>query len=380
MTAWTERLAAAAGDVAAFTRGSSRAVRRRLRRRGQPRIVAYHGHGTERVLHLRGRVLENLPLGTVAAEDRPMRNLANTLRRAFPTPVPHALVRIQAAGTEWEHKADDEGFFSVELQLPDPLDDPPRWYPVELELLAPPPASPVLTMAEVLIPPASARLAVISDIDDTVVRTDVTNWLRMARTVLLTNAHSRLPFTHVDSLYRALRGGPSGEEHNPIFYVSSSPWNFHDLLEQFMDLHGVPRGPLFLRDWDISARRLFGLVDHGSHKLSLIRALLDTHADLPFVLIGDSGQQDPEIYREVVREYPGRISAIYIRDVTTEQRDLEVRAVAEEVREMGSWMLPVAETAEAARDAAARGLISKEALREMVEEELEQPTPAAAET
>ncbi|MDQ3604874.1 MAG: App1 family protein, partial [Gemmatimonadota bacterium] len=97
----------------------------------------------------------------------------------------------------------------------------------------------------------------------------------------------------------------------------------------------------------------------------------DTHPDLDWVLIGDSGQQDPEIYREAVREYPGRVRAIYIRDVTNPARDREVHAIADEVAAMGVEMRLVEETVEAGEHAAANGLITPEALAEMRAEEAE---------
>ena len=97
--------------------------------------------------------------------------------------------------------------------------------------------------------------------------------------------------------------------------------------------------------------------------------LFDTHSDLSWVLIGDSGQQDPEIYREAVREYPGRVRTIYIRDVTNPERDREVHAIAEEVEAMGVEMRLVEETVEAGEHAAANGLITQEALGDMRAEE-----------
>jgi phosphatidate phosphatase APP1 len=179
----------------------------------------------------------------------------------------------------------------------------------------------------------------------------------MARIVLLSNAHSRLPFEGVADFYRALQLGPSGEDFNPIFYVSSSPWNLYDVLEDFLDVHGVPGGPLFLKDWSPTTLR-----DHDRHKLGAIRTLLATYPDLPFVLIGDSGERDPEIYRQIVQEHPGRVRAIYIRDVTTRERDAAVHDIAGELNDIGVEMLLTVDTVEAAEHAGRRGLISPNAL------------------
>lgn len=201
--------------------------------------------------------------------------------------------------------------------------------------------------------PAGARFGVISDLDDTVVRSSVTDLLKMARIALLSNARTRLPFEGVAGFYRALQLGPSGGDFNPIFYVSSSPWNLYDVLEEFLDVHGVPSGPLFLKDWSFTTLR-----DHDRHKLGTIRTLLATYPDLPFVLIGDSGERDPEIYRQVVHEHPGRVRAIYIRDVTTRERDAAVHVIADQLRGLGVEMLLTAGTAEAAEHATDRGLIA----------------------
>jgi phosphatidate phosphatase APP1 len=71
---------------------------------------------------------------------------------------------------------------------------------------------------------------------------------------------------------------------------------------------------------------------------------------------------DPGIYQKVVRENPGRICAIYIRDVTTKERNAAVYAIAREVRSLGVEMLLVPDTAAAAEHAAQEGLIASGAL------------------
>ncbi|CAN5595673.1 App1 family protein [soil metagenome] len=335
-------------------------------------IEAYLGHGTPDVLYVKGRVREDNGIREAAPEDSRLRNLRSTWRRVTRREARGVRVRASFQGIELETLSNRAGFFDFEIEPPGPLPAGRVWHEVELSLVDPPrqPPGGVRATARVLVPPASADFGIISDIDDTVVRTDVTNWLRMLRIVLLTNAHTRLPFDHVDTLYRALQLGPRGTSYNPIFYVSSSPWSFYDLLEHFFRAHDIPAGPIFLKTYTFSRQHLQSR-GHHSHKLRWIRMLFDTHPDLDWVLIGDSGQQDPEIYREAVREYPGRVRAIYIRDVTTPARDREVHAIADEVAAMGVEMRLVEETVEAGEHAAANGLITPEALAAMRAEEAE---------
>src|SRR4029450_12845404 len=109
---------------------------------------------------------------------------------------------------------------------------------------------------EIPIPPSTARFPRVSDIDDTVIQSRVSNFLQAARTVMLGNARTRLPFPGVAAFYQALRKGLTGDEKNPVFYVSSSPWNIYDVISEFMDLQKIPKGPLMLRDWDIKLSAL----------------------------------------------------------------------------------------------------------------------------
>jgi phosphatidate phosphatase APP1 len=263
---------------------------------------------------------------------------------------------------------DEEGYFTLNIEpktLPTPIDY--LWYPVEVEVEQVPrnvPLPPALKLpAHVLIPPLDAEYGIISDLDDTVIQTSATNLLRMARTVLVRNAHSRLPFEGVAEFYRALQLGRNGKRNNPFFYVSSSPWNLYDLLDDFLELNDVPPGPLLLRDMSLARKQTKPEASaHHGHKLHEIDNLLLTYPELPFVLIGDSGQEDANIYREVVRRYPGRILAIYIRDVEHPGRAALVERVAQEVMHEKVEMLLVKDTVQAAEHAAKIGLLYSEAI------------------
>ena len=168
------------------------------------------------------------------------------------------------------------------------------------------------------------------------VKTGATSLLRMARTTFLSNARTRVPFPGVAAFYRALQKGAGESPFNPVFYVSSSPWNLHDLLTEFLTLQKIPIGPLMLRDWGMSAQESMP-TGHAGHKLGAIRRILDLFPALPFILIGDSGQEDPEIYHRVVHDYPDRILAVYIRNVTPRPERVDaIRRLADEVEKAGS--------------------------------------------
>jgi phosphatidate phosphatase APP1 len=330
------------------------------------KIIPYRGYGRQDRLYLKGRVLEDKREQAATDNDRLWNNLVNMYKRLESDEVPHARVLAQFDGQEQEVQADEEGFFEVWIEPRNPLPTDRVWHPVQLRLLEPVGESgsaPVEAVGEVFVPPTTAQYAVISDIDDTVVRSDATHLLRMARTVFLGNARTRLPFPGVAALYRAMLDGPRGNALNPLFYVSSSPWNLYDLLAEFFRLQNIPLGPiLFLRDWGLTDTEILP-IKNQEYKLGVIRRMMDFYPELPFILIGDSGQEDPEIYTRITSEYPNRVLAVYIRNVVHDlKRPEAVRQLAEKVIEAHSTLVLADDSLSIARHAASQGWISTEAL------------------
>jgi phosphatidate phosphatase APP1 len=62
----------------------------------------------------------------------------------------------------------------------------------------------------------------------------------------------------------------------------------------------------------------------------VIEAILDRFPERKFILVGDSGEHDPEVYAALLRQRPEQILKIYIRNVTREDEGNErFRAVFE---------------------------------------------------
>lgn len=336
---------------------------RRFRSKRPFEIVPYLSFGTPTQLFVRGRVIEDKGLEIATPDATRWRNFLDTYKRFVSDKVPHARLRVVYPGGEEELEADAQGYFKARLELPEAV--PAGWTEVAYSLLSPERRGVEAAQAvgRVLVPEADAQFGVISDMDDTVVQTDVTRWVRVLGAVLFGNAHTRLPFRGVATFYRALEQGTAGVR-NPLFYVSSSPWNLYDLLLEFLTLGQIPLGPLNLRAWRGGTGELFP-GEHGAFKQGEIQRILDTFPSLHFILIGDSGEQDPEIYGEIVQRYPGRILGVYIRDVSGEARRGVVRVLGQRVREQGSQLVLANDTLGAAQHALSQGWIGAAALEEM---------------
>jgi phosphatidate phosphatase APP1 len=360
--AWQRLVALAQRAAARIERildGVRWGVRRRFGRLGPLEILAYRGFGTPTVVLLTGRVVEARTLSRSRPADRRWRNVVRMVRRFLSSEVPYAEVQARFGPKQASVRSDEEGYFYLRLEpeaVPAAAADPP-WHAVELQVSGAPVRgwTPVRAQAEVLVPGPAAELGIVSDIDDTVIQTHVTQRLRMIWTTLVENAQTRLPFEGTTELYRALAAGPTGRGQNPVFYVSKSPWNLYDLLVEFLDLQQLPRGPLLLRD--------IGLHSEGplDHKTTAIERILAIYVGLPFILIGDNGERDPDIYLQIAARHPGRIRAIYIREVGTGPgRHRQLTDLAQQARQHGTEMLLVSHAREALAHARAQGLAPRE--------------------
>lgn len=340
--------------------------RKRLNTDTPLQVITYRSYGTRNQLHVKGRVLRDKGIQKSTDKDTVLNNLLNMYKRFESDEVPHARLKIDFQSRSYNTTTDSEGYFNFDLftEVPLPWDD--MWHEIDVELIEAPHSfvPGIRSTASILLPPSDAEYGIISDLDDTVIKTTATSLLAMSRNTFFHNAHSRLPFAGVSEFYKSLQLGRNGKRNNPFFYVSSSPWNLYDLLIDFLDLNDIPEGPVLLRDIGLNENDNNG--DHMGHKFGEIKNILLAYPNLNFVLIGDSGQDDPKIYRKIVAEFPDRILAIYIRDVQLADREKIAIEISKEMNTDVLKMIIVDNTVEAAEHAAAIGLIYTEAVPQII--------------
>ncbi len=253
-----------------------------------------------------------------------------------------------------EMESDEEGFvhFDVPLEPEWDLPEHPAWEVVHLHWNAPDGVQEV--EAHVLAPGCDGRLAVISDIDDTIIETGITggigsvarNWDR----VFAQMPGQRTVVPGAATFYSELGGaGDSGKAdkpsealvatRRPFFYVSSSPWNLFTYLVAFQQMRGLPLGPIKLRDWGLN-RQTFGKSSHGSHKVEAIAGILEMYPDMQFALIGDDTQGDLPAFANAAKAFPGQIAAVFMRTVSTEALSAKEQDAIDAIRaaQIPLWM------------------------------------------
>lgn len=165
-----------------------------------------------------------------------------------------------------------------------------------------------------LIPPRG--LSVISDIDDTVKVTHVASRRQMmARTFLE-------PFEAVPGMAERFRAWVTGGA--ALHFISSSPWPLYEPLEAFLEAAGFPAATKTLKNVALKDRSIRNLLSKATKtKPPAIDAILEAFPERSFVLVGDSAENDAEIYADAARRHPSRISRILIRDCGGRSKGLE---------------------------------------------------------
>ena len=277
-------------------------------------IEPYGGYATREHLIARGRVLAARDVEKIEGRSK----LANA-RQMFRLFATHEVADVTVTSGACSAVTDAEGYFTLLL----PRTDQQGWVDVVVSIPGHSAICPVLVASD------AARWAVISDIDDTMIRTGAWSTVRNLWTSFTGSVASREVFADAVTLIRTL----AEDGRNPVYFVSSSPWNFHAFLDEVFARAGLPRAPKFLRDYGFGEDQ-FITGRHGDHKGSAIDRIAAAHPGLPLVLIGDTGQHDGQIYADAAVRHPGRVARVILR-VAGDRIDTADRLQIERLRTLG---------------------------------------------
>lgn len=268
-------------------------------------ILIYPSHGTAQHFTVVGRFIED---DGVRAADPKAGRLSNAWRNAKlleSDEIEDAVIEVRIGDWVSRAKTDDDGLFAIEASLPPGKALTPGEHVIHARAIddqdhPAPPAQGTLFV----LPPKG--LAIISDIDDTILHTGVTSKRAMLKNALLKNAAQTQAIPGAARAYAAARRGGV----DLVFYLSGSPQNFVRRISDFIKRNAFPAGPLLLKNFGQDPT-----FDQKTYKLSHLKRVLSRHPGLRFILVGDSGEHDPELYTTLRGMFPDRIAGILIRRV-----------------------------------------------------------------
>jgi phosphatidate phosphatase APP1 len=241
-----------------------------------------------------------------------------------------AEVQVSFLGRTARAVSGHDGEFEVELRPAAGEAFPPGWQVAEVRV------QDVTARAAVRVVAPGAPFLLVSDLDDTVAVTHVTEKRKLLASTFLEDAETQPAVPGMAPLYRCLTAGDS-----PLVIVSGTPVQLAPRVERFLEKNGFPRAALTMRNLGWQTVR-------GGYKEPALARLAARFPGLPFVLVGDSGERDPEIFAAFMKASPGRVLRAYVRRATA--------APGPASRFAG--LLLFSDPAQAAGDAVARGIVT----------------------
>lgn len=273
---------------------------RRGRKRGlRTTIVPYTGYGSPGWVRVLCRVV--LTRGDVPATQRAAK--VRGWRSFFSIPVDDVEVTISAGGVEQRVTADRGGVVDVRVEAR--LE--PGWHTITLRTDDTEP----LTAPVFIVDPA-VDFGVVSDVDDTVMVTALPRPFLAAWNTFVLDEHARRPVAGMAVLYERLAKAHPG---SPVIYLSTGAWNVAPTLTRFLERNLYPAGPLLLTDWGPTHDRWFR--SGKEHKKKSLEQLARDFPQIRWLLVGDDGQHDEELYGDFAEHFTDHVEAVAIRQLST---------------------------------------------------------------
>ena len=323
-------------------------VARELTERGwRHKIIAYTGYGSAGFLRVLARVVftetpEESAAADVAATSEELEHADEETRgwRAFVTaPAVEAPVTIRLGDRVVETRTDRSGLVDLTVRGHGLA---PGWHRLTLES---PRAEP--TQAAVHVISSTQRFGLVSDIDDTILTTNLPRPLVAFWNTFVRSEAERIPVPGMATLYERFIAEHAGDMDGagppadadptadvdldptdgegdetaaevPVIYVSTGAWNTAPHLMRFIRRHGFPPGPLLLTDWGPTNSGWFR--SGPEHKRAQLRRIARELPHLRWVLVGDTGQKDPVLYRDFAEDHPELVRAIALRQLTYKEQ------------------------------------------------------------
>ncbi len=262
-----------------------------------PTVVPFAGYGSTTWV----RVLCRVVLAKPEDEQEPERSVRGW--RSFTSiPVVSSTVTVRIGETESRVVADRGGLVDavVEAELP------PGWQEISLSADGSEPIT-----APVFIVAPEVRFGILSDIDDTVMVTALPRPFLAAWNTFVLDEHARTPVTGMAVMYDRIMREHEGA---PIIYLSTGAWNVAPTLTRFLSRNLYPDGSLLLTDWGPTPERIFR--SGREHKRTNLLRLAQEFPDIEWLLVGDDGQHDEDLYGDFAANHPENVRAVAIRQLS----------------------------------------------------------------
>lgn len=291
-------------------------------------LKLYRGYVNEKQLVVFGHVFESWAPDKYRIDRRGIKHAFSIIHMFRIKPLENIKVNLQFKNLEVSTKTSEDGYFRFNVPFDEELESGWHTYCVTCKVGE----IGIIETGE-LLKPYESKVGIISDIDDTFLISHSNSFLKKLYVMLLKNLNKRKIFDDVVKHYRhlSIAGQDSDKASNSFFYVSSSEWNLYEFINDFAELHELPKAVIKLKKIK-SGISDFLFTGRGSHdhKYEKIKDIISFYPDLQYVLLGDDSQHDAYIYERIVKIFPRNIKAVYLRQ-TGKKQDKKVALALENI-------------------------------------------------
>jgi len=267
--------------------------------------------GNSKQVMIEGRIIEKRSEpGSVSASDGILKNTWFKLKQFFNDEEEGEPVYASISNGLYKTHTDDDGYFRFDLKLKRPLNS--GYQSVKLNLKK----NKLQTACQLLVVPNNLSTGIISDFDDTVIISDVTDKVKLLTNTFTKNYAQREVVEGVAAFYQKQLRQNAQAELAPLIFITGSPRQIQKDIQKFLNLHHFPSNIIITKKLNGDNRD--PLLDQFSYKTNKIEEIFRLFPQVKFLLAGDDGEKDPEVYQYLQQKFPNRVSEVWIRQVSTD--------------------------------------------------------------
>jgi len=270
-------------------------------------IEVYHAYGNAHHVIVQGRMLHKKEFTKVSSDDGWFRNLWRRAKQIESDEISDAKIVANIQGEKFSVKSDDEGYFEFNITVTKIL----KTGYIDMNLTIENNNYPKHILVTII--GNQKLMGIISDFDDTIIISDVTNKIKLANNTLFKNYKQREVVSGMVNRFNEILAQNHKDIPSTLFILSGSPQQLFIPVEAFLKYHNFPKYTLILKK--AHGANKDPLTDQFAYKTQKIERLIKLYPHIEWVMFGDSGEKDKEVYQFIKKKYPSNVKAYYIQDV-----------------------------------------------------------------
>jgi len=267
------------------------------------KVEIYSCYGNSRHIVIDGRVFDSKEKLKYEKSDTLFTNLKNKLSQIFNDEKENAEITISINQNKYQIISDQEGYYSFELSTQQDSFRNNQTIQVSIN------GGKTVASCRAFIPSKDEQVGVISDFDDTLVISDVVDKISLIKNLLFKNYKQRTLVKEMQEIINSI----ITDSIRAFFVITGSPKQLHNAINNFLDYHNFPKRTII-------TKKLHGdnsdpIFDQLEYKFEKVRNIILLYPHIKWVLLGDSGEMDKEVYTQIKKAYPNSVKSIYIRNV-----------------------------------------------------------------